>query len=297
MKICGKDVAIAGGMIRIARLAAEKFEFLDDPDEALAQLRSAARRIDLFTFTQKLPATSPNYAFPMEWDNFAALGISTYDAWWTQTIDNKTRNMVRRAEKRGVVVREVPFDDSLVDGIWKIYNETPIRQGKPFPHYGKDLDRVRREAATFLPRSIFIGAFVETTLIGFIKITLDDARTQAGIMNIVSLIEHRDKAPTNALVAGAIRSCAERQIPCLTYANFAYGNKQRDSLADFKRNNGFERVDVPRYYVPLTRLGQTALRLGLHKPLVAHVPELVLARVRGVRNAWYNRHIQDARHS
>ena len=39
---------------------------------------------------------------------------------------------MRRAEKRGVVVREVPFDDDLVRGIVEIYDETPIRQGGPY---------------------------------------------------------------------------------------------------------------------------------------------------------------------
>src|SRR5260370_12488539 len=197
----------------------------------------------------------------MEWDNFAVLHVSAYDTWWKKQIDNKTRNMVRRAEKKGVEVRETPFDDALVRGIWEIYNETPFRQGKPFPHYGKDIDTVRREAATFLDRSIFVGAYLETQLIGFIKLTDDETRTQSGIMNIVGMIQHRDKAPTNALVAHCVRSCADRKVAYLVYANFAYGNKQRDSLADFKQNNGFQRIDLPRYYLPLTAVGASALRL------------------------------------
>jgi len=45
--------------------------------------------------------------------------------------------------------------------------------------------------------------------------------------------------------------------------DFSYGKKQRDSLADFKRHNGFQKVDLPRYYVPLTAAGRIALRLGL----------------------------------
>jgi hypothetical protein len=200
--------------------------------------------------------------------------------------------MVRRAEKKGVEVREVPFDDALVHGIWEIYNETPFRQGKPFPHFGKDLDAVRREAATFLDRSYFFGAYCGEQLIGFIKLTDDETRIQSGIMNIVGMVQHRDKAPTNALVARCVRSCADREIPYLVYANFAYGNKQRDSLASFKLNNGFQRVDVPRYYVPLTPFGSTAFRLGLHKKLADHVPEPVLAKLRELRNQWYSRKFQ-----
>lgn len=295
MKICGKDICIERkGLIRIGRLAAEKFDFLDNPEVALDELRRSRIRIDLFTFLQKVPETSPKYRYQMEWDNFAALPISTYDAWWTKQVDCKTRNMVRRAEKKAVCVREVPFDNALVHGIWEVYNESPFRQGKPFPHYGKDIDTVRKEEATFLDRSIFIGAFLGTKLIGFVKLTSDETRTQAGLMNIVAMIQHRDKAPTNALVAQAVRSCAERAIPYLIYSNFAYGNKQRDSLADFKHNNGFQRIDVPRYFVPLTRIGSVAFRLGLHKRLADHVPEPLLAKLRQLRTAWYNRKLQSA---
>src|SRR5439155_6343426 len=113
-----------------------------------------------------------------------------------------------RAEKKGVSVLEAPFDDALVQGISAIYNECPVRQGRPFRHYGKDIETVRKEEATFLDRSIFIGAFLGDRLIGFVKLVTDESRTQAGLMNIVSMVQHRDKAPTNALITQAIRSCA-----------------------------------------------------------------------------------------
>jgi hypothetical protein len=103
-------------------------------------------------------------------------------------------------------------------------------------------------------------------------------------MNIVPMIQHRDKAPTNALIAEAVRSCAERGIRFLVYSNFAYGKKQRDSLSDFKERNGFKRIDLPRYYVPLTRTGSAAFRLGLHKKFADHLPERLLAKLRELRN-------------
>src|SRR3989442_4375040 len=124
MKVCGKDIQVEGGLIRIARLGAEGYEFLEDPEAALAVIQVSGVRIDLFTFIQKLPHTSPRYGYPREWDNVAALPVSTFDHWWTRQINDKTRNMVRRAENKGVAVREVPFDDSLVQGISTIYNES-----------------------------------------------------------------------------------------------------------------------------------------------------------------------------
>lgn len=292
MNVCGKDVVIQGRLIRIARLAHERFEFLNDPQRAVAILREVRSGIDLFTFLPKLPRTSPEYDHPFEWDNVAALPISTFDHWWNQQVDGKTRNMVRRAEKKGVVVQEVPFNDWLVKGIWEIYNECPLRQGRIFPHYGKDLDAVHRMSATFLDVSFFIGAYLDGKLIGFMKLTWDDARSQAAVMHIIAMVAHRDKAPTNALIAHAVKSCASRGIPYIAYSKFSYGSKRRDSLSDFKESNGFQPVNLPRYYVPLSRKGATAFRLGLHHSVLDHVPEPVLAKLRELRHAWYRRSMQ-----
>ena len=70
--------------------------------------------------------------------------------------------------------------------------------------------------------------------------------------------------------------------------------KQHSSLTDFKERNGFQRIDVPRYYVPLTRTGRLAVRLGLYKRLADHVPEPVLAKLRELRSAWYSRRFSAA---
>jgi hypothetical protein len=294
MKVCGKEIRVHGRLIRIARLDAEKYHFLDDPQPVLDGLRKCGTRVDIFTFMQRVQETEPKYRFPMEWDNFAALPVSTFDHWWNKQLGFKARNKCKQAEKKGVILREVPFDDALVHGIWKIYNECPVRQGRPFTHFGKDLETVRKEEATYLDSSVFIAAFLGDEIIGFIKMVSDETQSQAGLMNIVSMIQHRDKAPTNALVAQAVRSCADRGISHLVYANFAYGKKQPDSVADFKERNGFLQINVPRYFVPLTATGSAALRLRLHHPLVDLIPEPLVAKLRGYRNAWYGRKLQSA---
>ncbi len=295
MLVLNKEIKIAGCAVRVARLDADKYQFLSDPEPMIEGLRKSGHRIDLFTFMQGLPETRPKYGYPMEWDNLAALPISSFENWWNKQIGFKARNKAKQAEKKGVVIREVPFDRKLARGIWEIYNEVPVRQGRRFPHYGKDLDTVYREEATYLDSSTFIGAFHGEELIGFIKLVADETRAQAGLMNIVSKIRHREKAPTNALVAQAVRSCAEREISYLVYSNFAYGKKQRDSVSDFKERNGFQRIDVPRYYVPLTNLGWAAFRLSLHHRLVDHFPEPFANKLREFRNTWYNRKFQSVR--
>jgi hypothetical protein len=289
LKIRNKNISIKGRLIRVARLDGEKFEFPDDPVTLVTELRRCGRRIDLFTFLQRLPDTSPKFPYPMEWDNLAVLPVSTYDNWWNKQIRSYPRNRARQAEKKGVVLREVPFGDALIEGICEIYNECPIRQGKRFPHYGMTIERARDYAGTFLDRSIFIGAFLEDRMIGFGKLVTDDTRTQACLIHILSMAGHKDKAPTNALIAQAVRSCADRQISYLVYEHFTYGNKQGDSLSHFKEVNGFQRVDLPRYYVPLTAIGKAALRFGLHRRFIDHLPESFASRLRDFRTAIYSR--------
>ena len=282
-----RDVLVQGQLCRLAHVDGDGYKFLANPESAIAALRRSNARADLFTFLQKLPETSPRYPYPFEWDNLAVLPISTFDHWWSQQIGFKARNKAKQAQKKGIEIREVPFDDALVHGIWQIYNEVPVRQGRRFPHYGKSLEAVRAMSATFLDSSVFIGAFDRDKLIGFIKLTVDDTRRQAGVMHILSLICYRDKAPTNALLVHAVRSCADLGITHLVYANFGYGKKVRSSLSDFKERNGFQRVDVPRYYVPLTRWGAVAFRLGLHRRFTERLPEPVAAKLRELRNHWY----------
>src|SRR5277367_5290833 len=143
MNVCGKDIRVQGRFIRIASLDGDKYSFPDDPEAMVEGLRKCGKRIDLFTFWQRLPETTPKYAFAMEWDNLAVLPVSTFDHWWNQQIRSFPRNRARQAEKKGVVLREVPVDEVLFRGIVEIYNECPVRQGKRFPYYGMDLNGAR----------------------------------------------------------------------------------------------------------------------------------------------------------
>ena len=250
--------------------------------------KGCGTRVDIFMFLQKLPDATPHYPYMVEMDNLAVVPVSTFANWWDNQIRSYPRNRARQAAKRGAVLRDVPFGDELIRGICDIYNETPIRQGKRFPHYGMTYEKAREYASTFLDRSIYVGAFLGDTMIGFIKLTMDESRTQACLVHILSMVQHKDKAPTNALIAEAVRTCAEQKVPYLIYENFNYG-KKADSLTHFKEVNGFERVDIPRYYVPLTPIGHLALRLGLHHPVVDRIPEPVAAKFRDLRKAYVER--------
>jgi len=281
------EIQIGGRLARIARLAHEEYEVLRDPELVIDGLRRSGIRIDLFTFIQPLSDTTPKYTYPMEWDNLAVLPVSTFEEWFKHQIRFAPRGRVRQAEKKGVTVRELPFDDALIKGIWGIYNESPVCQGKRSRHYGSDIQTVRRKEATFPDRSVFVGAFLAGEMIGFLRMVLDYERKEARLIEFMSMVRHRDKCAANALIAQGIRSCADRGVSFLIYEKFAYG-KKTDGLLQFKDVNGFKRVDIPRYYVPLTPFGSFALRVGLHRSLADHLPVSLADSIRQARSTWYS---------
>jgi hypothetical protein len=248
---------VAGRLVRIARLEDDWHADVEKPEDVIRALEHCPKRPDIFTFWQRPPDTEPRYPYYRESDVVALLPIATFDDWWNKQIKPATRNLIRKAERKGVEVREAAFDDHFVRGMVDIFNETPVRQGRRFWHYGKDFATVKEQFSTYLFRETLIGAYHEGRLIGFIM--LSDAGKYGEIGQIISMIAHRDKSPNNALLAEAVRVCARRGLPHLVYAYWA-----DSSLTDFKRHNGFQASEQPRYYVPLTVKGRYALNAGVH---------------------------------
>ena len=226
------------------------------------------RGIDVFTFIErKWCNTIPNP--PHFWlkteDDAALLRAATYDVWW-KNIGKKTRNMVRKAEKSGVKTEVVEPNEKMAEGIWKIYNETPIRQERAFPHYGVSLQTVTRGVLSARD-STFIGAFFQGELAGFVQLVYGDKT--AIVSQILSLQKHSDKAVNNALIAKTVEVCATKQFGWLMYGRM--GN--HPPLDRFKLSNGFTRFPLTRYYVPLTKKGRIARKIGLHREMKDVLPQ------------------------
>jgi hypothetical protein len=271
---------ISGRLIRIARPRSETFAPLDHPELFLDRLREGRERADLFSFTQRFSEPEPRYNHHYELESVAILEIESYEKWWKETVNDKTRNMVRKAGKKGVLIEGTDYTDDFVHEIKQIYDECPVRQGKKSRHYGKSFDVIKHEHATFLDRSEFITARFQNRLIGFAKVVFQ--RDFASIMNLIALLSERDKSPTNALLAKVIERCAARNIGLLHY-----GVWSRRGFGDFKIHHGFQSRQIPRYYVPLTGRGGMSLKLGLHRPLAARIPEKYLDWLATMRTRWY----------
>jgi len=241
----------------IARDAQEYERDIIPTDEFVAKLREQGA--DIFTFIERkwcFKIQAPSKDWVRAEDNLALLRVTSYQDWW-KTVGKKTRNMVRKAEKSGITTQTAEPSEKLAEGMWRIYNETPIRQGRGFPHYGISLDSVMK--GLYSSRECtYIGAYFQEELVGFAQLVYGD--NIALISQILSLQKHWDKAVNNALVAKAVEVCAVKLVPWLMYARM--GN--HPSLDNFKQSNGFTKFAVTRYYIPLTKKGKIATRLGMH---------------------------------
>jgi hypothetical protein len=286
--ICGQKVIVLGKWVKIACVHDEawtKGQVIVDPEQFISLLKASHLKADIFTFCQKLPETQPKYNYYFEWDNVAAIPLSTFDDWWEKRLPQVTRKNVRRSLKRGVIVKIVDLNDDMLMAITDIFNERPVREGKKFPHFGKDFETVKKEVSTILDRCIFIGAYYGDELIGYIKLVF--MGPIASILNIVSKIKHSDKRPTNALISKAVEVSIMHGASYLIYGKYTYGNKSSSSLAEFKRRNGFEQISFPRYYIPLSIRGKIILRLNLHKGMLGLLPPFVIIFLVNLRSKLY----------
>lgn len=284
VEIDGRTVIVKGRWFKIASVRDENVtegELVRNPGQFIIELKKSGLNAEVFTFFQKPPDIIPKFPYRVEWENYAVVPITSFEAWW-EKLPQETRKNTRRSAKRGVLVKSVPFDDELARGIHRICNETPVRQGKPFWHYGKDIETIKGVFSTYVDRSEFIGAYFEGQLIGFIKMVYVDRL--ASIMAILALNSHQEKRPMNALLSKAVEICAQRGVAYLVYGNYVYGNKKDSSLMEFKRRNGFEQLDFPRYYLPLTLKGRLFIALKLYRGAVGLLPLPVLRLLLKVRS-------------
>jgi hypothetical protein len=257
-----------GGFAKIARDIKEYERSIVPTNEFVEKL--SERGIDIFTFLERTwccPIVNPPSTWIKAPDNVGLLEIKSYDTWW-QEIGKKTRNMVRRAEKSGIKVAAVEPTEKLAEGIWKIYNETPIRQERAFPHYGESIQTVASNMYA-AQNNTFIGAYLGDELVGFIQLLYGD--NIAIVSNILSMQQHWDKSLNNALLAKAVEICAFKGVRWLMYGRI--GN--HPSLDRFKESNGFTKYPITRYYVPITGRGRWTIRLGLHREIKDALPNSV----------------------
>ena len=166
LELTGQTFSLSGGPATIVQLEDEWYEDVLDPEAVIAALRESRAGADIFTFWQRLPDVEPRFDFYKEWETIAALPVTSFDHWWNKQIKSNTRNHLRKSEKSSVEVRETSYDNAFVHGMTEVFNETPIRQGRRFWHYGKDFETVKQQFSRYLFREDMIGAYYRDQLIG-----------------------------------------------------------------------------------------------------------------------------------
>src|ERR1019366_4345613 len=251
----------------------------------LKKKRSKGLRPDIFAFSQRIPDITPKYTYPMETDSVAVAQFASFDDWWNR-LPQETRKNVRRASKRAVQVDVRPFGEDVVKAIMDVNNDCPMLQRLPNIHYGKSIEQLRKDYASFDERSDFIWAYCGEEAIGFLKLVYRG--NIASVLNLTTKPSHYDKRPANALIAKAVELCVAKGISYLTYGMFNYGNKRASPLREFKSRNGFVEMLVPRFYVPLTTWGRVCVKLKLHRGLHGILPHGVITVGVNVRAKWYD---------
>jgi Acetyltransferase (GNAT) domain len=287
--VMGWNLIVSGRLIRVASIHEEEWTEAEvsDPGSCIAQLKGNEQnrlKADIFTFTQKLPSTSPKYSYPLEWDSLAVIELKSFTEWW-EGLPQETRKNTRRSRKRGVIVRVEGLDDRLIQKIVDLNNAAPLRQGRPFDHYGKTFQQVKKDQSSFPGRSDYVCAFFGEELVGFIKIVR--CGEIATILQIITNDSFGDMRPANALIVRTVEHCLEIGMKYLVYGKYVYGNKRTSTLIEFKKRHGFHEVLVPRYFIPLTIKGRIGMALGLHHDLVGILPNNLIQISLRVRERWY----------
>jgi hypothetical protein len=277
-----RELYSTGKLIKICGLVNGWYEDVEKPAELINSLKRSQERNHIFTFFQRVPHTVPKYGFYMEPYPVSVIRVINYDDWWKNGIGRKARQAVKSSEKKGIKVNFAAFDNEYIKGISDIYNETPIRAGKKFPHYKDSLNKVKNENGTFFDRSVYLGAYHGNEFVGFARIILENEF--ADILQLLSKLSHREKCVNNALLAKIVEICSERKVNYI-----AYGDFDSSSLNDFKRHNGFSRMDLPRYYIPLNTMGLIALKLRLNRRFSQWLPDRMMPFLRDLRKRWHER--------
>jgi hypothetical protein len=290
--IRSKDIKIIvrGRFIKTAEVFDEYWirkKSIPSPTEAIRLIADSPLQADIFTFTQRVPDTDVLYKYMYELDNLAVITLESHEKWFRKQISSSARRNIKASKKRGVEIKVSEFDDAYIHGIMSIYNETLIRQGRKFWHYGKDFDAVKSENGTYQERSTYLAAYHKHEMIGYLKIVWDEE--SGAIMQILSKIKHYNRRTNNALLSAAVEQACLRHKKYLLYERYVYGKKHDDSLTEFKKKNGFERMDIPVYYVPLNLKGRIALFLRLHKSPKELIPLRLLKFLNNLRTSLYYR--------
>ena len=86
LDVSGNKLYATGKWLRTAKVRSEEMmeNELPSPELYIESLKANGNQLkaDIFTFTQKLPATQPKYPYPAELESVAAIRLVNFKEWW-----------------------------------------------------------------------------------------------------------------------------------------------------------------------------------------------------------------------
>src|SRR5437016_14607985 len=122
-EICGRTVVVTGKWIKTAQVKDDELVEgvpVEDPESFITKLKESELKADVFTFAQRPPEITPKYGYHLEWENWAVAPTTSFNEWWENRLPQETRKNVRRAARRGVIVKMLPLEDNFVRGVHPI---------------------------------------------------------------------------------------------------------------------------------------------------------------------------------
>lgn len=166
----------------------------------------------------------------------ALIDVTDPNKYFTETLDAKSRNMVRKCERQGFTFESFNYN-SYLNQIYKINTSREIRQGKPMSESYKTPPRPisRRERLCNIHQHIWIGGFKENELLAYCSLIVLNE------IAIINTILGHDKALTYGIMNGLIQSLVWTSYRTgAKYLNYLDLINCTDSMHKFKTSVGFE---------------------------------------------------------
>lgn len=158
---------------------------------------------------------------------------------YLESVGPKTRNMIRKAERAGIIYNEFEWNDRLSE-IYEINTSSDSRQGhRMAASYRKYPDQVNS-----LEKSAYgihhIGGFIREKLVAYVELYV--LGNFAFVNRILGHRQHLTTGLMNGLIAACVQYALKSKIDYINYLTME--NLEENTLSSFKYRVGFRPCSV-----------------------------------------------------
>ncbi len=228
--------------------------FLETHSQNIASGRLIRLELQRNEVREKLAGTLTSaFGKPVEVENqkvhlypLACIEIPENHSDYLKMIGDKSRNMIKKAEKQGITYHQFDWNEHL-DEIWDIHRSSSHRQGRTmdqaYLEYPAKVSYPQQEAF----RIRHIGGFHDNKLLAYIELY------QYGSFAMTNrILGHKDWLPSgimNGLINHVVKGqCEAKEIRWLNYLTMM--NREQEPLSGFKYRTGFREFSLHHFDAP-----------------------------------------------